>query len=79
VQPLSITTFFRIAPAPIRTSGNTTASSRKAPSLTRTLENSTECLTVAPLMMQPPETIESTAMPRRFSSSKTNLAGGNCS
>ena len=35
--------------------------------------------TVAPLMMSPPETSESTAMPRRPSSSKTNLAGGNCS
>jgi hypothetical protein len=29
-------------------------------------------------MMQPPETIESTAMPRRSSSSKMNFAGGNC-
>ena len=32
----------------------------------------------APDTMQPPDTIESTAMPRRSSSSKTNFAGGNC-
>jgi hypothetical protein len=35
--------------------------------------------TSEPLMMQPPDTIESVAMPRRPSSSKTNFAGGSCS
>ncbi len=39
-----------------------------------TLENNRECLTIAPEMMHPPETMESTAMPRRSSSSNTNLA-----
>ena len=32
--------------------------------------------TVAPEIIQPPDTIESTAMPRRVSSLKTNFAGG---
>ena len=44
----------------------------------RALENNSERATCAPEMMQPPETIESTASPRRSGSSNTNLAGGNC-
>ena len=48
-------------------------------SWTCTPENSNDWLTAAPEMMQPPETIELTAMPRRPSSSSTNFAGGCCS
>jgi len=43
------------------------------------LENSNECRTTAPEIIQPPDTMESTAMPRRSSSSKINFAGGSCS
>ncbi|OIQ64978.1 hypothetical protein GALL_534680 [mine drainage metagenome] len=35
-------------------------------------------LSVVPLTMQPPATIESMAAPRRCLSSKINLAGGFC-
>ena len=44
----------------------------------RTLENNSERATRAPDTMHPPETIESTATPRRSSSSNTNFAGGSC-
>ena len=42
----------------------------------RTPVNSSERRSDAPEMMQPPETSELTAWPRRLSSSWTNLAGG---
>ena len=47
-------------------------------SSTRTSENSSDSRTTAPEMMQPPDTMELTAMPRRPSSSRMNLAGGCC-
>jgi hypothetical protein len=43
---------------------------------TRTLENSTELLTVEPDTMQPPETMVLIVTPERPSASWTNLAGG---
>ena len=45
---------------------------------TRQLENSSERFS-APEMMQPPDTVDSIAMPRRSPSLWTNLAGGSCS
>ena len=45
-------------------------------SSTRTSENRSEERTIAPEMMQPPEMTELMAVPRRPSSSSTNLAGG---
>jgi hypothetical protein len=38
--------------------------------------NSSECVSDAPEMMQPPETSEEMPMPRRPSSLWTNFAGG---
>jgi len=45
---------------------------------TRTSGESTLPFTVPPEMMQPEETIESSAWPIRPGSAKTNLAGGYC-
>ena len=42
----------------------------------RTSENSSDSRSTAPEMMQPPDTMELTAMPRRPSSSRMNFAGG---
>ena len=47
-------------------------------SSTRTSENSSDSRTTAPEMMQPPDTMELMAMPRRPSSSRMNFAGGCC-
>ena len=77
--PLSITQRRSRTCRLITTSGRITESSIVQKLCTRTLENSSERRTVEPLMMQPPDTIESTAMPRRPSSSNTNFAGGSCS
>jgi hypothetical protein len=44
-----------------------------------TIVNRSDCRISVPEMMQPPETSELTAVPRRFSSSWTNLAGGTLS
>ena len=43
-----------------------------------TSEKIRECLTVAPEIIQPPDTIESIACPRLSSSSKINFAGAFC-
>ncbi len=58
--------------------GRTTERSMLVRSSTRTLENSSDSRTTAPEMMQPPETMELMAMPRRPSSSRMNFAGGCC-
>src|SRR5688572_11227442 len=78
-QPRSTTTFFSRACRATSTAGSSTAPSTVQYELIRTRENSTERDTREPEMMQPPETIESTAVPRRSSWSNTNLAGGSCS
>src|SRR5665213_3209976 len=53
-----------------------TLSSTYAPAWTLTPLPRMEPFTRPPDKIHPPETIESTASPRRFSSSKVNLAGG---
>ncbi len=57
------------------TSGRITAPSTWAKELTRTWLNSSELRNEAPETMQPPETSEEMACPRRPSTSWTNLAG----
>ena len=76
-QPRSTTTRLRRAPRPTCTPGSSTAQLTFEYECTRTLENSTERNT-EPETMQPPETSDSTAMPRRSSWLCTNLAGGSC-
>ena len=79
VQPSSITTLRRRQCRPTTAPGNTTDSSTRLKDCTCTPLNSTERRTREPDTMQPPATSESTAMPRRPSSSNTNLAGGKVS
>ena len=76
-QSRSTTTRVSRAWRPTCTPGSSTDQLTAECECTRTLENSTERKT-APLMMQPPETRDSMAMPRRSSWLCTNLAGGNC-
>ena len=73
--PRSTTTFVSRAERPISTSGSTTAPSTWAKELTRTRLNSSELRKLAPETMQPPETSDEMACPRRPSTSWTNLAG----
>ncbi len=76
-QPRSTTTRFRRACRPTSTAGSSTDHSTAEYECTRTLENSTE-RQVRPETMQPPETSDSIAMPRRSSRLCTNFAGGSC-
>src|SRR5450432_1095773 len=78
-QPRSITTRLSTTLFPTLTLGSTTESSTTLRDSIRTSVNNSERRTVAPLMTQPPDTIESSAVPRRSSSSNTNFAGGICS
>src|SRR6185312_8941834 len=63
-------------PPPISTWGRMTERSIVVRSSTRTSEKRSDSRTSAPEMMQPPETIELMAVPRRPSSSRMNFAGG---
>src|SRR2546423_5531089 len=76
-QPRAITVRVSRARRPTCTPGSTTDQLTLECECTRTLENSTERKT-APEMMQPPDTSESMATPRRSSWLCTNLAGGSC-
>src|SRR5436190_21908045 len=76
-QPRSITVRVRRARRPTCTPGSTTDQLTVECEWTRTLENSTERNT-APEMMQPPDTSDSMATPRRSSWLCTNVAGGSC-
>ena len=78
-QPSSRIALRIVQPAPIFTSGMITERCTLERSSTRTLEKSSDWLMIAPETMQPPETIELAAMPRRPSSLSTNFAGGWCS
>ena len=78
---LSMMAFFILQLRPTSTLSMMTDSSTSAQLRTITLYDSTELRTVAPLMMHPCETMESTALPIRGDLEsgwlKTNLAGGN--
>ena len=74
--PRSMTTFFsraRAADLDVRQDHGTL---ERGVGMTWTPVNSSERRSEAPETMQPPDTSEVTAMPRRPSSSWTNLAGG---
>src|ERR1700688_4044793 len=75
-HPSSMMAPMTLQPLPISTCGRMTERSMRERSSTRTSENSSDSRTMAPEMMQPPETIELIAMPRRPSSSRMNFAGG---
>ena len=66
-------------PLPTVTWGSRTDRKISDLSSTVTSKNSSDSRTLAPEMMQPPATMELIAMPRRPSSSSTNLAQGICS
>src|SRR5689334_15527854 len=74
--PRSIMTLLSRAPRPMSTYGITTLSSTRANECMCTPVNSKERRNIAPEMMQPPDTSELIAWPRRSSPSCTNLAGG---
>ena len=73
---VSMTTFLSRTLRWMWTDGSTTASSSEVKELTRTLGDRMVRLIEAPDTMQPPETSEATAAPRRPSRSCTNFAGG---
>ena len=71
-----MTTRLSRALRPTMQSGSTTASSSAEKELMRAPVKIRLRFSEAPEMMQSPETSEDTAVPRRPSSSWTNLAGG---
>src|SRR2546428_5782459 len=82
LRPLDTRTFLSrmarriLASRPISQLSRITESSTSAPLSTRTQRLSTEFRTVPPARMQPPETMESMAWPRRDPPAQVDLAGG---
>ena len=75
-HPSSMMAREMVQPRPISACGRITERWMLERSSMRTSENSSDSRSTAPEMMQPPDTMELTAMPRRPSSSRMNFAGG---